>query len=540
MTRALLLKEIDILKYKLKDKDSVIRDKDYIISDKECIIRELKDKIAILELLHFGPKSEKWTEQDELQARLFNEAEDEAFLQSDEEKQQAVIETQELGAYKRRKHNRNQGRKPISKDLPREEVVYDLSEQEKQCACGSEKTCIGAEITERVKIKPAEVTVLEEKKLKYACQNCEGIEADEPGVVTAKGIKHLIAGSLADESLLAWIATEKFEYALPFYRQAKRLSHIGIPLPRATLSNLMIRAAEESRALYNCLKDYIRCGPLINADETRIQVLKEPGRKAKDQSWMWIFRGGMIGKPGVIFQYDEKRSSKIPYEFLKDYEGWLQTDDYGAYHTALKNLNTSRKNKKRLRHILCWAHARSKFYKAWEVTKSEHAKTALEYIRELFAFENLRKDFSLQGFHKQRKSRADLIFNEFKPWLLELYASTPPKSILGKALAYTLDNWQQLILYVEDPFLTPSNNLAENAIRPFVIGRKNWLFAGTPKGAQSSAILYSLVESAKLSKLNPYDYLYYIFKKLPYAEIKQDYIDLLPFNLTSEQIKPEI
>lgn len=507
------------------------------LQEKENIIHDLEEKISLLELLHFGPKTEKWTDVDDRQALLFNEAEDEAFKQIDKEKQKSAVETIEVGPYKRRKKKkRNGGRKAISKDLPREIKTYDISEEEKLCACGCKKTCIGAETAERVKIKPIEVTVLQERKLKYACKNCEGTYADEPGVTTAKGKKHLIPGSIATSSFIAWSINEKYTFGLPLYRQEKRLEYIGVPIPRATLSNIIIRAAEECERIYEFLMEHVKSGSLINADETRVQVLREPGREAQKQSWMWVYYGGPQGQPGVVFHYDEKRSSEVPYEFLKDYSGWLQTDDYEAYQAALKKLNKSRSNKKKIKQILCWSHARSKFFKTWKITKSEHAKKAMDYIRDLFALEKLSEKCSEKVFYKQRKCKAGIIFMEFKTWLEKLYISTPPKSILGRAILYTLDNWEKLILYIEDPILTPSNNSAENAIRPFVVGRKAWLFSITPKGARASSILYSLIETAKLQKLNPYEYLHYIFEKLPYAETEQDYIDLLPFNLTAENI----
>ena len=523
MTKELLLEE----NLKLKD----------LLKEKNDLIRDLSAKVSLLEILHFGPKSEKWTKHDDQQARLFNEAEDEAFKQNDTEQQKAVVETIELASYTRRKRkSRGQGRKPISPDLPREEVIYDIDEEEKTCACGCKKTNIGAEITERVKIIPAEVKVLREKKLKYVCKNCEGIEADEPGVVTAKGTKHLLKGSIADESLIAWSIAEKYAFALPLNRQALRLKYIGLPVSRATLSNITVKTAFKCNVLYDLLKKHIKSYQFINADETRVQVLKEPGRRAQLLSWMWVFLGGPPGKKAVIFQYDEKRSSIVPKEFLKDYAGWIQTDDYGAYNTALKELNKDRPPDKKIRQILCWQHTRSYFYKEWKMSKSEHAEKAINFIGNLFALEDLRTQYSQKGFYKQRKNRANLIFEEFKPWLEKLYAETPPQMNLGRAIRYTLDNWELLILYIEDPLLTPSNNLAENAIRPFVIGRKNWLFCNTPNGAKASAILYSLIETAKLNNIVPYDYLYYIFKKLPYAETEQDYIDLLPFNLTAEKI----
>lgn len=506
-----------------------------LLEEKENKISELEEKVALLEILHFGSKTEKWTKEDDRQALLFNEAEDEAFNQVDETGEKSEVQTIEIPVHKRRKH-RNQGRKPISVDLPREIIECDLPEEEKICGCGSEMTCIGEDETERVKIIPAKVTVIREIKKKYACRKCEGTEDDRPGVITAVGKKHLIAGSIADESLLAWSISEKFEFSLPFYRQTKRLEYIGIPIPRSTLCNLSVQTANACKPIYELLKTHIKSGPLINADETRVQVLKEPGRKAQDKSWMWVFSGGPPGKEAVVFQYDQSRSSDIPYQFLKRYKGTLQTDDYIAYHTALKKLSDS--GQKNLpRHILCWAHARRYFVKAWDITKSEHAKQAIEYIRQLFVLEDLRKDYSLRGFFKQRKNRAEQIFEAFEPWLINRFKEIPPKSALGKAIAYTLDNWKQLIPYVEDPVCTPSNNKAENAIRPFVVGRKNWLFSGTPEGAQASAIHYSLIESAKLNNLNPFEYLHYIYSKIPYAKTEEDFISLLPFYFDSEKIK---
>jgi transposase len=525
MDAALLQERIDFLENALKEKDKQLE-------ETKSLVNELKEKIALLEILHYGPKSEKWTREDDRQALLFNEAEDEAFKQTDETGEKSEVEKTEVASHARRKH-RGQGRKPISPDLPREEIEYDITDEEKTCGCGAEMVCIGEDISERVKIFPAEIKVIREKRKKYTCKKCEGTEDERPGVVTAVGKKHLIPGSIADESILAWSISEKFEFSLPFYRQTKRLEYLGIPIPRSTLCNLSVQTAEACKPIYELLKSHIKSGPVINADETRVQVLNEPGRKAQDQSWMWVFCGGPPGKEAVVFQYDQSRGSDIPFMYLKGYEGTLQTDDYSAYHTALKKLSDN--GQKNLpRHVLCWAHARRYFVKAWETTKSEHAKQAIEYIRQLFALEDLRKEYSLRGFFKQRKNRAEQIFDVFEPWLINRFKEVPPKSALGKAVAYTLDNWQKLILYVEDPFCTPSNNKAENAIRPFVVGRKNWLFSGTPEGAEASAIHYTLIESAKLCKLNPIAYLYYVYSRIPYIKSDEDIIQLLPFKVNSE------
>jgi len=529
MNAGALQEENEILRLQLKEKDS-------IIAEKISLINELKEKVAILEILHFGPKSEKWTQADDRQALLFNEAEDEAFRQKDEELEKSGVETKEVAGYTRRAH-RNQGRKPISPDLPREDIIFDLEDDEKVCGCGAELACIGEDVSERVKIKPAEVKVIREHRRKYACSSCEGTEDERGGVVTAEGTKHLLPGSLADESLLAWSITEKFEFSLPFYRQTKRLEYMGIPIPRSTLCHHAIKTAEACRPLYELLGEHVRLGPVVNADETRLQVLKEPGRKAQDESWMWVFAGGPPGKEAVLFRYDESRAHAVPYDFLKEYRGWLQTDDYAAYGTALRKIAESSGDRRAPKHLLCWAHTRRMFVKAWDAAQSPAAKEAIGVIREIFALEDLRKEYSLKGFSKQRASRAGEIFGRFKPWLDKLALETPPGERLGKAVAYTLDNWDKLIRYVEDPVLEPSNNRAENAIRPFVVGRKNWLFAGTPAGAEASAVHYSLIESAKLSKLNPYEYLMYVFARLPNTGTKDDRLELMPWNLTADKIR---
>jgi transposase len=550
MNAAVLRKENDSLRLQLKEKDSIIAEFEKVITERERVIAEhekliaektsllieLKEKVAILEILHYGPKSEKWTADDNRQAKLFNEAEDDAFRQVDEKGDKSGVETKEVSGYTRRAH-RNQGRKPISPDLPREDIVFDLEDDEKVCGCGHELVLIGEDVSERVQIKRAEVKVLREHRKKYACKKCEGTEDERSGVVTAEGTKHLLPGSLADESLLAWSIAEKFEFALPFYRQAKRLEYLGIPLPRATLCHHAIKAAEACQPLYEFLEDHIKRGPVINADETRLQVLKEAGRRAQEWSWMWVFAGGPPAKEAVLFRYDESRSHNIPLEFLKGYRGWLQTDDYAAYGTALRKIREADKDGVGTKHILCWAHARRGFVKAWDATKSPAAKEAIDFIREIFALEDLRKEYSVKGFAKQRANKAEGIFGRFKPWLVKLAAETPPGNLLGKAVAYAIDNWELLIRYVEDPLLTPSNNRAENAIRPFVVGRKNWLFAGTPAGAEASAIHYSLIESSKLAKLNPYEYLMYIFARLPYAKTRDDHAMLLPWNLTPDLIR---
>ena len=507
------------------------------VSQLSTLTAKLEEQVSLLQLLHFGTKSEKMTSEDKKTASLFNEAEDAAFKQQNEEEEEKVTETCEVKSHPRRTVKKA-GRTPIDESVPREVKEYDIDEEDKTCACGTALTCIGEDVTERLKLYPIKVTALQERKKKYVCRNCEGLESeDEKGVHTAEGPKHLIPGSVADESLIAWSIAEKFEYALPFYRQSKRFGQIGAPIPRATLSNLSIKASEYCEPIYTLLKENILKSPVINADETRVQVLGEPGRKNQSKSWMWVFMGGEPDKKSVIFQYKTGRSHEIPYDFLSGYSGWLQTDDYEAYHTAVRKLKTEQDVK--INHVLCWAHARRRFYQYWESSKDKDAKKIIELIKQLFELEDLRSKFSEKGFVKQRRNRAGPIFDSLKQLLMDCYPQTPPSLSFGRAISYTLDNWEQLVTYVDHPYLTPSNNAAERAIRPFVIGRKNWLFSGSPKGAKGSAILYSLVESAKLHGLSAFEYLHYIFRKIPYCQSSEDYAALLPFNASSEQLKLE-
>lgn len=374
-----------------------------------------------------------------------------------------------------------------------------------------------------------------------ACNTCDGIDLPEdakPAIRTAEGKKHLIPGGIASSSLLAWSIASKFELALPFYRQEKRLAAMGAEISRANLCNWAVKASLACRPLLELIEKQTKSGFVINADETPLQVLKEPGRKAQNKSYMWIFKGGPPGKQAVLFHYSPTRASSTPIDFFSDYSGWIQTDDYGAYHAALKTLNKNRSDESRINHTLCWAHARRKFYDAYKTTKSQYAKEALDFIGEVFKLEELRSQFSSTGFMKQRKNSAETIFKDFKSWLSLLQSQTLPSSLLGKAMSYTISNWEQLVNYVEHAELTPSNNGAENAIRPFVIGRKNWLFSTSVKGAQSSAALYSLIETAKLYKLNVLHYLYFIFEEIPYTQSHEDYEKLLPWNLTTEDITP--
>jgi transposase len=282
----------------------------------------------------------------------------------------------------------------------------------------------------------------------------------------------------------------------------------------------------------------IRGGPILNCDESPLQVFKEPGRKNTTKSYMWVFCGGVPEKPAVYYQYHPTRSGQVALDFLKGYKGYVQSDAFSGYnHLSLQ---------KGIIPLGCWAHARRNFVDVINVKKKIRSKNknpkglaeeALEYITQLYQVEKLAKvnQLDLLGIYNLRQEKAKPILEAFKTWLDVKEPLTPPKGLLGKAIKYTLNNWEKLIVYINDGILKPDNNAAENAIRPFVLGRKNWLFSGAPQGAEASAIFFSLIETAKKNGLEPYAYLRHLFEQLPFVEVPEDYLNLLPYNV---EIRP--
>jgi len=484
----------------------------------------LREQVRLLRAQLFGRKSEKkQTVQDSTQALLFDEAEEYSSVEEE------VKEEIEIKGHKRKKR----GRKPLPADLPRVNAIHDLSEEEKVCACGCMKSRIGEEISEQLDIIPAKIQVIRNIRYKYVCKRCEGVEADEPAVKIAPAPKQMIPKSIATSGLLAHVLTSKFVDALPFYRQEKQFSRIGVEIPRSTMCGWAIKVAERCMPLLEFLHRDILSGPLINIDETTVQVLKEPGRSNTTKSYMWVLRGGDPESPALLYQYHPTRSGSVASEFLKDYKGYVQTDGYSGYDFL--------DHKPGIIHVGCWTHARRNFVYAVKSVpkgkslkgKKSRAEEAIEYIRKIYAIEKKVKlqELSYEAIYEERQKIAKPILEEFHSWLIAIFAKTPPQGLLGKAISYTLNQWDRLTKYLEDGRLRPDNNLVENAIRPFVVGRKNWLFSGRPEGASASSILYSLIETAKANDLEPYRYLRYLFEKLPHAETDMDYNALLPYNI---------
>jgi transposase len=488
-------------------------------------IHYLEEQLRLFKNELFGRSSEKRHEPHPDQVPLFDGDDDNTAGDT-----QTSEDTIVIAAHARRKR----GRKALPEDLPRIDVVHDLSEEEKQCGCGQLKSCIGEEISEKLDYIPARLQVERHIRLKYACKSCEGVEDDGPTVMIAPPSVQLIPKSNSTAGLLAHIAVSKFADGLPLYRQHKIFGRLGIDLPRAVMAKWMVQSALHCAELIDLLRAEIRSGPLIGIDETPLQVLNEAGRDNTTKSYMWVYRGGAPDRPTLLYQYQRTRSGRVALEFLNDYHGYIQSDDFSGYDHLDQNSN--------IVHLGCWAHARRKFVKVVKVRKKHRSKRdnpksladeALDYIGNLYQVEKDAKRRALDAvqIYQLRQEKAKPQLDEFKSWLETKQSLTPPKGLLGRAISYTLTNWKKLVIYLEDGRLKPDNNLVENAIRPFVVGRKNWLFAGSPDGAKASATFFSLIETAKANGLEPYAYLRHIFKKLPLAQTEQDFKDLLPYNM---------
>jgi len=345
----------------------------------------------------------------------------------------------------------------------------------------------------------------------------------------------ILPKSMATSGLAAYILISKFVDHLPFYRQEKQFARIGVDISRSSMCSWSMKVAEQCRPILNLLQDELLSGFYVNVDETTLQVLKEKGRSPTSKSYMWVFRRGDPDNPVLIYKYAETRSGDIAVEFLRGFEGYVQTDGYSGYIFL--------DSQKGVIHVGCWAHARRKFTEVVKAQgkkskKSGSAHIGLKYVRELYKLEKEAKvkGLSPEEIYAMRQEKARPILEDFKKWLEKRLPQTPPKGLLGQAIAYCLNHWNALMAYLKDGHLAMDNNAAENAIRPFVVGRKNWLFSGTPEGAEASAMFYSLIETAKANGLEPYSYLRHIFEKLPFAKKLEDYEALLPWNLNAKEL----
>lgn len=474
---------------------------------------QLREQLVLLLYNMYAPKSEKFSKKD-LQ---FDEAD------ISEEEKKIVEEGDEeinIAAHSRKKPKR----KPLPKDLPRTIVEHRLPEDQMRCDCGCLLHVIGEDRSEQLEYTPPQLRVLEHIRYKYGCRQCE------EGVKHAPLPKYPIPKSIATSSLLANILISKYCDALPLYRQEGMWRRLGIDLPRATLSSWVLKCGELFLPLIHLMQQEIITGKKVNADETPVQVMKEPEKKNTSKSYMWIFVGGPESNI-IVYKYHATRGGIVATEFMEGFKGYLQADGYSGYNEICRKEGVIR--------VGCWMHARRKFADIVKITKKTgKAHVAMNYIRKLYKIEEQAKErnLSAEQIKNLREEEAQPILEEFKQWLEDSQEHVPPKGLLGKAITYSLSNWPELTVYLTDGDLEIDNGVAERKLKPFVIGRKNWLFMGSVNGANAGATIYSLIETSKANGINPYSYLKYILEKLPYCNVDQEREKLLPWNVDVKDI----
>lgn len=484
------------------------------------IERSRHERIALLEEENrwlkqqlFGRSSEKRPTQDISpdQARLFNEAEALETLVA------TAAETVRIPEHERKKR----GRKAIPAELARIDIVHDLPEAQKICPHdGTPLERIGEETAEQLDYVPAQLRVIRHVRPKYACRRCK------EGVKIATAPAQLLPKSMASAGLLAHITTAKYVDGLPLNRQERQFSRLGVELARATMASWMIKlGGTYVLPIVNLLADLLLEAPLIHMDETRVQVLRSAKAPTADH-WMWVRCAGPPGRRIVLFDYDPSRGGQVPKRLLAGYEGILLTDGYEAYAATAAAGG--------MLHAGCWAHLRRKLEEARKVASGDGpARVALDYIGRLYRIERQLREREADPatiLSVRRKESAPIVA-ELHVWLNTMLGQVLPQSALGKALHYGLSQWSKLTVFLEHAEVPLDNNRCENAIRPFVVGRKAWLFSDTPSGATASANLYSLAETAKANGVEPLAYLTHVYAKLPAAASLEDFEALLPWNV---------
>ena len=486
----------------------------------------LKEQLSKFKRQLFAASSEASEQQKDL---FFNEAESLGA-----QAEPAVEETDEdkidVPGHKRAKR----GRKPLDPVLPREVVRHELPEGERVCPHdGAALREIGAEVSEQLDIVPQQVRVIRHERVKYACPCCDGTLrlAPRPAQVIPRG--------LFSENALAWIATSKYLDGLPLYRQAALLGRFGgTDISRNTVAGSIVRVGQAVQPVVNLLRDELLDAPLVFGDETELQVLKEPGRSAQAKSYIWAQMTDGSGKEGTgppirLFTYAPSRSTKTALELYAGIrqDAVLMTDGYDVYDTVAET--------HQLVHLACWTHCRRYFIEALQALPKDKrgpdqlAARFIALIGRLYHVEAQAKRDGVDTAELGRRRQQECVpvLADIEALLLANVHAVLPKSLLGQALHYLASQWSKLKRYVEDGRYSIDNNAQENAIRPFCVGRRNWLFADTVAGANASANLYSLLQTCQVNGIDGYRYLRALFVALPKAQTVDDYAQLLPWRI---------
>ena len=546
------LKMLAAAQTKIAQQEKELSEKDLKLQAQTLTIREtekelekvnlendrLREQLYIHLRARFCARSEKYNED---QPSLFD-YEDENLIPKESEIEESVkgegpFKEVLVREYKRRKC----GRKKLSDELPRKEIIIDIPEEEKICACGARLVKVGEDRSERLQVIPAQIYVEVTVRPKYACKNCEGSgDEDKPVFRQMPAPKNIIQKSIATSGLLSFVFINKYCNHMPYYRQEKAFERRLIDISRADMDNWQLLVYEKLKPLEKILLRHIKKGRLLNMDETTVRVLHYDDAEKnqnRQKSYIWVAIGGTEKQKACVYRYYESRNSEFISLFINGFHGYLQTDEYQGYDTALEHHAELLPDDK-ITHICCLAHIRRRFNDALQCGE-KRAAIAMKFIQWMYRLENKIQEMHLNDKEKvaERKKKILPLMNGFYEWMTDMLPYAIPGLKFEQAISYGLSSWEHMKNYIECPEAYIDNSISERAVKPFVMSRKNFLFCGSEDGARSSCLLFSLIECAKMNSINPEDYLRCLFDAAPYCVTESDFEQLLPWNI---EIKPYV
>jgi len=523
LSAAELLSVVEGLQQELAAKSAEIQQRNQEVKQRDHYIQILEELLRWKRVQQFGASSEKSAHQ----IHLFDEAELEVEIDAlRDQLPEGVVEEEAPPASRKRRQ------RGFSDTLLRERIELTLSDEEK---VGASKTFF-TKVKEELQFIPAQLKVLE-----YWQEKAVFEQDGEERILAATRPVHPLGKCTATTSLLAYIITSKYADGLPLYRLEHMLKRLGHEISRTSMAHWVIRLDDVFKPLINLMREVQNNSDYLQADESRMYVLKEDGKTAQSDKWMWLTRGGPPGQPSVLFEYDPSRAGNVPVRLLDDFKGILQADGYSGYGKVCRNNGITR--------IGCWDHARRKFVEATKAAKPQgkgkpmnvsKADVALGHINKLYAIERKIKELSVNERYRIRQELSVPALEKLKTWLESSAGKVAKGTLTRTAMDYTLNQWPTLVGYCKRGDLQISNVLAENAIRPFAVGRKAWLFADTSQGARASATCYSLVETAKANKLEPSVYIQHVLERVADADSLEKLEALLPWNVDLERASKKV